>query len=234
MESFIIPAIPFIFFIVVAVAMIFLNFHFAKIRREKMEKLAKELGLEFQSSGGEKSVQNQFGQTEQASSKSLGFIQLLFNIFSDWKIIGNYGSDYVEIYTETRGSGKSKTTYTIFFMKAQQTLPYKLEITNQGMIGGFFIKLFKMEDIIIGDERFDKTYVIKGDNPESIKKLFINPIVQKPIYELMDESGFKILHDGIYYESQGIISDALVYKKHLPKMSAVCSKIYSVGGDRDF
>ena len=229
MESIIESVFPIVFFISIGFIAFSVNFYFAKKRREKMENLAKELGFEFQVSNRGKTILDQVAQSKQIGTSSQGVIQLLFSVFSDWKIIGNYGSNFVEIYTETRGSGKSKSTYTIIFLKTKQPLAFKMEITPQGVFQGLFIKLFKMEDIQVGDEKFDKRFVIKGDNPEGIKKLCKDPTVQESIYKLMEEAEYRIVHDGIYFEKLGVITDSLFYKQKLEKMSSTCSKIFSEG-----
>lgn len=229
MESFIVSFLPIVFFIFIGFIVFSVKFYFAKQRREKMENLAKELGLEFQISNRGKVILDQIGQSKQIGPSSQGVIQLLWSVFSDWKINGNYGSNFVEIYTETRGSGKSKSTYTIIFFKTKQPLAFKMEITPQGIFQGLFIKLFKMEDIQVGDEKFDKKFVIKGDNPEEIKKLCKDPTFQESIYKLMEEDGYRIVHDGIYFEKIGVITDSLFYKQKLEKMSLICSKIFSEG-----
>lgn len=229
MESIIESVLPIFFFIFIPFIVISVNFYFAKQRREKMESLAKELGLEFQVSNRGKTILDQVAQSKQIGQSSQSVIQLLFSAFSDWKISGNYGNNFVEIYTETRGSGKSKSTYTIIFLKAKQPLAFKMEITPQGIFQGLFIKLFKMEDIQVGDEKFDKRFVIKGDNPEEIKKLCKDRSIQESIYKLMDEDEYRILHNGIYFEKNGVITDSLFYKQKLEKMSLSCSKIFSEG-----
>ncbi|MBK8398311.1 MAG: hypothetical protein IPL26_24105 [Leptospiraceae bacterium] len=229
MESFIVSFLPIVFFISVGFIGFSVNFYFAKQRREKMENLAKELGLEFQVSNRGKTILDQVPQNKQVGPSSQGVIQLLFSIFSDWKITGNYQDNFVEIYTETRGSGKSKSTYTIIFLKAKQPLAFKMEITPQGVFQGLFIKLFKMEDIQVGDEKFDKRFVIKGDNPEEIKKLCKDRSVQESIYKLMDEAEYRIVHNGIYFEKNGVITDSLFYKQKLEKMNSTCSKVFSEG-----
>jgi hypothetical protein len=71
--------------------------------------------------------------------------------------------------------------------------------------------------------------VIKGNNPEEIKKLCKDPSVQESIYKLMDEDGYRILHNGIYFETRGIMTDSHSYKQKLEKMSSHCSKIFSEG-----
>lgn len=229
MESIIESFLPIVFFISVGFIGFSVNFYFAKQRREKMENLAKELGLEFQVSNRGKTILDQVPQSKQVGPSSQGVIQLLFSIFSDWKITGNYLDNFVDIYTETRGSGKSKSIYTIIFLKTKQPLTFKMEITPQGVFQGLFIKLFKMEDIQVGDEKFDKRFVIKGDNPEEIKKLCKDRSVQESIYKLMDEAEYRIVHNGIYFEKNGVITDSLFYKQKLEKMNSTCSKVFSEG-----
>ena len=229
MESIIESVFPIVFFIFIGFIAFSVNFYFAKKRREKMEDLAKELGLEFQVSNRGKTILDQVTESKQIGPNSQGVIQLLFSVFSDWKINGNFRDNFVEIYTETRGSGKSKSTYTIIFLKAKQPLAFKMEITPQGVFQGLFIKLFRMEDIQVGDEKFDKKFVIKGDNPEEIKKLCKDPTFQESIYKLMEEDGYRILHNGIYFEKLGVITDSLFYKQKLETMSSTCSKVFSEG-----
>ena len=146
------------------------------------------------------------------------------NNFSSWKIIGNYKNSFLEIFTEKRSSVRRK--YTVSSMTAIQPLPFQLEITRRGRIENSFKKLFNISDIQTGDENFDRMFTVKGDNPEEIKKMLNSPIIQDAIYALMQNAGFVILSNGIYYEESGVYTDINFYKWFLPKMSSTCDAIY--------
>ena len=85
MESIIESVFPIVFFISIGFIAFSVNFYFAKKRREKMEDLAKELGLEFQVSNRGKTILDHVAESKQIGPSSQGVIQLLFSVFSDWK-----------------------------------------------------------------------------------------------------------------------------------------------------
>ena len=112
-------------------------------------------------------------------------------------------------------------------MLATNPLPYRIEIKRKGIIEKLFKKVINPKDILIGDEKFDNTFAVTGNNPEEIRKLCLNASVQKVIYNLVRISGFIILQDGIYYEEEGFITNLDFYTLTLSRMSMAVDTIYA-------
>ena len=62
-------------------------------------------------------------------------------------------------------------------------------------------KLFGMQDIIIGDDVFDKNFIIKGNNEEKIKILFNDKRIKELIDEFPDVS-FQIRDDDGWFSNK--------------------------------
>lgn len=204
---------PFAVIILISLLFFFIRYMYAKADLEAIKFIAFELGLEFQS----------IDEGGISSSKGIDFG---FNKPSNWKISGNYENSFVEISAETRGSGRSLRSYIIICMLAINPLPYRIEIKRKGIIEKLFKKVINPKDILIGDEKFDNTFAVTGNNPEEIRKLCLNASAQKVIYNLVRISGFIILQDGIYYEEEGFITNLDFYRLTLSRMSMAVDTIY--------
>lgn len=199
---------PLWFSVLISLVFLLLYYLYARADLKEMKYISFELGLDFHNSNND----------------SEGF--RLFSKESNWKISGNYKNSYVKITNELRSYGRTYKPFTIICMLAAKALPFKIEIRRKGFVEGFFKKIIHLQDILIGDEKFDRIFAVTSDNPEEAKKLCLDPNVQKVIYNLVRITGFIILQDGIYYEEEGMITNLDFYKLTLSRMSLAVDTIY--------
>ena len=64
-----------------------------------------------------------------------------------------------------------------------KTSNFQFAVTNTTALDSF-TKLFGGQDILVGDEHFDKLFTIKGNDEAKVEKLFTNSIIRHLIMEL--------------------------------------------------
>jgi hypothetical protein len=76
---------------------------------------------------------------------------------------------WVSVGLHTERSGRSSTTYTRFVVQYPHRLPLELRITRQGFLQ-HVAAMFGVQDIEVGDEEFDALVIIKGDDPDAVRR----------------------------------------------------------------
>jgi hypothetical protein len=142
-------------------------------------------------------------------------------MYKDWFITLD---TYTESHTDSDGD-TSHTTYTRIRGAFLNTNGLRFKLYNASLFSGIG-KFFGFQDIDIGHSFFDDRYVIKGNDPEAITKLFTSPRIQQLIgvqpkihLELKDDKGWFNDHfpqgvDELYFETVGVIKD-LSQLRHL-------------------
>lgn len=83
------------------------------------------------------------------------------------------------------GSSSREDEYTRVKVDMLLADNLKFKLFRQGFIDSIG-KLFGAQDIVIGDEEFDKAFLIKGNNEYKIQRLFSNPILRNLILSQKD------------------------------------------------
>jgi hypothetical protein len=83
------------------------------------------------------------------------------NLITPPKLSGEYRRRPAVLTTYTRGSGRSSTTYTLITLTVQNSGGGALKLTPQGLLDGIG-KALGIQDVTIGDERFDKHFEIRS------------------------------------------------------------------------
>jgi len=109
----------------------------------------------------------------------------------------------VFMFTEKVGEGKSRVIriHTGIEIKINNPLGYKLDIYEEGFFSKLY-KVFGMQDIVIGNDKFDKEYIIKSNNEEITTEVLTKPICDELLY-MADHKfafGFEIKDNIIYYD----------------------------------
>lgn len=124
---------------------------------------------------------------------------------------GTYRNRPLRVYMFTRssGSGKSRstTTYTAFEIDVNNPDGFEFNIFEQGFFTSIAVK-FGMQDIQIGDDEFDKEYIIKSNNEAKVMEL-LTPMIKQKFMEFADRfPGFGVKLQGakFYYESAGTMA----------------------------
>jgi hypothetical protein len=118
---------------------------------------------------------------------------------------GTYKNFPVRIFmfTENVGSGKSRVVrvHTGIEIKINNPIGYKLDLYEEGFFSKLY-KVFGMQDIVIGNEKFDKEYIIKSNNEQITREILTKSICDELLY-MADHKfafGFEIKDNKIYYD----------------------------------
>jgi len=137
-----------------------------------------------------------------AAAASLGMTFTKGSFFDTDRIRGDLNGCGVEVYIFSRGSGKSRTTYT--GIRVNGHLFAGLQLRKEGM-GSALGKLFKGEDVQIGDPLFDRQVNIQGDVVEAIALL--DAEARSGVLDLLSQGG--TIEDGlIAWDNRGTMKNA--------------------------
>lgn len=119
------------------------------------------------------------------------------------KVIYWWGNFPITLDTYTTG-GEDSQTYTRMRVVCSVPASFKCKVYREGIFS-LFGKMLGMQDIEIGDRWFDEVFVVKGNDPESVKILLSDAQLRslisiQPRIELSISSG-------IEFESHGVIKD---------------------------
>ncbi len=144
---------------------------------ERMRGVADELGFTYQGPGAEPT-----GEAE-----STGALRALKSL-KPWRLTGLRDDIAVAIYLETRGSGRSRTTYTIVEASFPRPLPFSLLLYKESAFARFGKAVFGLKDIEVGVEQFDAAVRIKGSDPDRIRQLLSGTGIQDRILSALEAS----------------------------------------------
>jgi hypothetical protein len=152
----------------------------------------------------------------------------------EWQIL-------LDTYTVTTSTGKSTTATTYTRMRApfvnKDGLYFKIYAE------GFFSsigKFFGMQDIEIGDSFFDSQFIIKGNNPPRIGRLFADIKIKELIrrqprihFEIKDDEGwfgtaFPEGVDELYFQCAGVIKETALLKDLFELFSCTLMRLVQI------
>ena len=159
---------------------------------KQLRKLADELG--FSLLGGE---------------PVLPKVRFLRFIKTPLSVVSPDPNNALKIYHFTRGSGKNSTTYAAIQFSNLNTKELKCEIYEQGLLSKIG-KTLGMQDIPVGNAKFDERFIIKSDDQNFIRTILL-PEIQERILEAWDQQNARgriTLNNNILaYEEIGTIRD---------------------------
>lgn len=98
------------------------------------------------------------------------------------RVEARHGNWLITLDTYTQSTGNSSVTYTRMRAPFMNPSGFRFKIYRQG----FFSELGKalgMQDIELGDSEFDGAYVIKGNDEDRVRQLFMNERIRLLINE---------------------------------------------------
>ena len=114
-------------------------------------------------------------------------------LFKNQEMSGSIGRFFVRADTYVVSSGKSSQTYTRFRVQFPQSLQLQLKLSKQGFFNAVF-RFFGSQDVEVGDPRFDDGVVVKGSDPEQIRK-FLTPARRARIQRLFSSCSSAEIED---------------------------------------
>ena len=103
------------------------------------------------------------------AARQLGLTARTGGLFTRPMLSGRIGSIDVHVRVVTRSKNNPYTVYAVRY--PQRTRPFRL--SREHMFSAF-AKLFGAEDVVVGDHRFDSSFMVKADDPDALA-LYLTP-----------------------------------------------------------
>ncbi len=117
------------------------------------------------------------------------------------------------IYLESRGSGKSRTTWSIVEASFPRPLPFTLRVGRETALTRFGKAVFAVQDIEIGSDRFDAGVRIRTSDAERARRLLADAGVQERILAALQASPTVIVTErAAIWEKRATVRNAETYR----------------------
>ncbi len=103
-----------------------------------------------------------------------------------WRIEGKRDGLPVAIYSETRSSGRSSTTYIVVRVGYRKPLAFDLHVARESQLTKLGKAFFGLQDIEIGDAELDPLIRIKAKEGEAVRLLFSRKEVKAAIIAALE------------------------------------------------
>lgn len=162
------------------------------------------------------------------------------NFFKPSKVKVNMDDWTIVLDTHTVSTGKSSVTYTRLRAPFTNNDGFKFKIYREGIFSELG-KFFGMQDIEIGDENFDKDFIIKSNNEIKVKELFsdykIKELIEKQSkisLETKNNEGMFETHlpygiSELYFKIPGVIKDTDRLKGLFELFKEVLNEMTNIG-----
>jgi len=102
-------------------------------------------------------------------------------------------SVYIDSYSRSHGQHTASYTRIRTLIKDQSSLRFRAYLES---LGGTIRKKMGMQDIRVGDARFDKQFIVKGNNKKLIREFFTSDEIKKGLLNYPQPDLW--LHDRMY------------------------------------
>jgi hypothetical protein len=184
--DFVVP----VFFVLVSLPMVYFAARSAKRHaareRERARAAGLSLGLELEGEDEESETLLPEGRPERVVGR-LRLVRLLkgLGLPTGWRLGGVREGVRVEIFPETRSSGKSSTTYTIVRAWFATPLGQEIRVAREGFFTKLGKALFGLEDVEIGDAAFDAALRVKAKDPLAARLRLDRPEAKEALLALI-------------------------------------------------
>jgi hypothetical protein len=131
---------------------------------------------------------------------------------------------FIDTFTRTRRDMDNRNE-TSYYMRIQLwhkgSVKGEIAIYREGLFSGLG-KALGAQDIQVGNEEFDKAFMVKGEDEKQVKSILDSDLQQK---FLQDKTALSILSDRVYFEYGVHIDDKEKIKKILRLMNDVAEKV---------
>lgn len=117
-----------------------------------------------------------------------------------WKgerVQASHGEWTITLDTYVISTGKSSTTYTRLRAPFVNPDGFRFTVYRRNWYSDLAKKFFGMQDVEVGQHEFDRDFIIKGTDPEKLRRLFANPKIRELIqaqpditFSIFDSEGF--------------------------------------------
>lgn len=143
------------------------------------------------------------------------------------RVTGAYRGHTLTLDTFTRGSGKSRTTYTRIVLFVNNAANIYLTLYQESVFSKIG-KFFGMQDIQVGDEEVDRRFIIKGRPENFAASLFTSISLRE---RLLQARVLNVEVDGreLTFEQVGVLKDAEYLKFLFDLLSDVAERVERAG-----
>jgi hypothetical protein len=206
-----------VFFVGTTLLSIPMIYRFLRRNRERMRAVADELGFTYHG-----------GDDQLPGAPETGFGQRLLRIMQPWRLTGTRDGVAVAIYLESRGGGKSRTTYSIVEASFPRPLPFTLRVGRETALTRFGKAVFGIQDIEVGSDRFDTGVRIRTSDPERARRLLADAGVQERILAALDTSATVIVTEkAVIWEKRATVDNAETYRTAIEAVVPVVAALRS-------
>jgi hypothetical protein len=144
-------------------------------------------------------------------------------------LVGTSEGVPVLVYPDTRGSGRSSTTYTVVRAEYPAPLPVDLRIGSEGALTRLGKAVFSLRDVELGDPEFDRAVRVKSDDEAGARAVVGKPGARDAILGLLALSTSSYATKTYaQWEQQGRYFDPT---KTRERLAAVVAVARSLGGN---
>ncbi len=118
---------------------------------------------------------------------------------------GVYAGFNIWLRTESRGSGDSRTTYTVMTLQLPITNRLNLRFYKEGFLSKIG-KAMGTQDLQVGDPLFDDAFMIKGNSPPHVANL-LSPEVRQYALAMRDAMNVSLTQGQVGWEQIGSLLD---------------------------
>jgi hypothetical protein len=146
----------------------------------------------------------------------------------------------VTLDTFTRSSGKHSTTFTRLRAPYANSRGFRFSVAPENFLSGVG-RFFGMQDIEIGDDWFDKAWVVQGADESRVKEFLRDPEIRKllaaagPVsFEVQDDRGwfgerFPEGVDELVLTTRGVVKDLARLKVFFALFAATLDRLVELG-----
>jgi hypothetical protein len=153
------------------------------------------------------------------------------SLFVAPRVTGTYRSHPLTLETFTRGSGKSRTTYTRIVLFVQNPANVYLALYQESVFSKIG-KFFGMKDVQVGDEEIDRRFIIKSQ-PESFAASLATSISLRQ--RLLEARKLNVEVDGreVTFEQVGLLTDGEYLRFLFDLLCDLADRVERLGGWAD-
>ncbi len=140
------------------------------------------------------------------------------------KISGMVGGVALSVQVEVRGSGKSRTEYTVFILRLADNLPAGLWIAAEGFLSKV-TKYLGSQDVQLGIPELDPKLMVKGKNEDEIRQWAQQSHITQSLSELalLSDGTYQIAAGELRYEYGDVISDAVALEGRIRSLTSIAA-----------
>ena len=136
------------------------------------------------------------------------------------QIVGTRHGQRVRVCTVTRGSGDSRTTYTVVSSQLPMALDLGFKLRKHGFLNNMF---HASEDHVVGDPRFDEAFIVSADEPHRVRSLLGPKLRGLLVQQLGTSSSFDVSDHGATIETTGVSSSMPWLTWAVESATRICS-----------